>query len=57
VEALDIDWCQCSKYHLPFEKKRINKLIDHAIIEAEQEGAREIVVFPTKIWEIFGFLE
>ncbi len=30
------------QYHLPFEKKRINKLIDHAIIEAEKEGARVI---------------
>jgi hypothetical protein len=25
------------QYHLPFEKKRINKLIDHAIIEADHE--------------------
>jgi hypothetical protein len=30
------------QYYLPFEKKRINKLIDRAIIEAEQEGARVI---------------
>jgi hypothetical protein len=30
------------QYYLPFEKKRINKLIDHAIIEAEKEGARVI---------------
>jgi hypothetical protein len=30
------------QYYLPFEKKRINKLIDRAIIEAEQEGAQVI---------------
>jgi hypothetical protein len=35
-------WLMPMQYYLPFEKKRINKLIDRAIIEAEQEGAQVI---------------
>lgn len=30
------------QYFLPFEKKAINKLIEQAILEAENEGARVI---------------
>lgn len=30
------------QYFLPFEKKRINKLIEQAILEAQRDGARVI---------------
>lgn len=48
------------QYFLPFEKKRINKLIEQAILEAQRDGARVIslgalnkVSFTMITWSFF----
>jgi hypothetical protein len=43
------------QYFLPFEKKAINKLIEQAILEAENEGARVIGLGALNKVFFFGF--
>lgn len=41
------------QYFLPFEKKRINKLIEQAILEAQDEGVRVISLGAlNKVWPL-----
>jgi hypothetical protein len=45
------------QYFLPFEKKAINKLIEQAILEAENEGARVLGLGAlNKVFSVFSAL-